>query len=126
MATSLALKCSVPKPLFEDLEQALQKLDLEADNSLSNMRENEGHVVSIDPATDVVNTNVSFRVPQVVKGAKCKRPKNIVEKKTRKKKKNSHEKGTHCCLYCFIFTMLYICNSVPGGNNVLLSYISCL
>jgi hypothetical protein len=44
---------------------------------------------------DVVNKKVSFRVPQVVKDAKSKRAKNIVEKKTRKKKKSCHEKGTH-------------------------------
>jgi hypothetical protein len=49
MAISLALKCSMSKPLLEDLEQTLQKMDLEADNSLRNMRENEGHVVSICP-----------------------------------------------------------------------------
>jgi hypothetical protein len=36
---------------------------------------------------DVVNNNVSFRVPQVVKDVKSKRAKNIVEKKTRKKRK---------------------------------------
>jgi hypothetical protein len=95
MATSLALKCSVSKSLVEDLEKALLKLDLEEDNSLSNMRENEGNVVSIYPGMDVVNKKVSFRVPQVVKGAKSKRAKNIVEKKTRKKKKSCHEKGTH-------------------------------
>jgi hypothetical protein len=33
MATSLALKCSVSKPLLEDLEKALLKLDLQADTS---------------------------------------------------------------------------------------------
>jgi hypothetical protein len=49
MAISLALKCSMSKPLLEDLEQTLQKMDLEADNSLRSMRENEGHVVSICP-----------------------------------------------------------------------------
>jgi hypothetical protein len=37
MAASLALKCSVSKPLLDDLEKSLQKLDLEADDSLSNM-----------------------------------------------------------------------------------------
>jgi hypothetical protein len=37
MATSLALKCSVSKPLLEDLEKALLKLDLQADTSLSEM-----------------------------------------------------------------------------------------
>jgi hypothetical protein len=37
MAASLALKCSVSKPLLDDLEKSLQKLDLEADDSVSNM-----------------------------------------------------------------------------------------
>jgi hypothetical protein len=72
MATSLALKCSVTKPLLEDLEKALLKFDLEADNSLSEMRENEGYAVPIDPAVVMVHNNVTFRVPQVVKGAKSK------------------------------------------------------
>jgi hypothetical protein len=72
MATSLAFKCSVSKPLLEDLEKALLKLDLHADTSLSEMRENDGYVVSIEPAIDIVNNNVTFRVPQVVKGAKSK------------------------------------------------------
>jgi hypothetical protein len=54
MATSLALKCSVSKPLLDDLEKALQKLDLEADNSLINMRENDVPVVSMDPAFLIV------------------------------------------------------------------------
>jgi hypothetical protein len=41
---------------------------------------------------DVVNNNVSFRVPQVVNGAKSKRVENIIEKKTMKKTKCCHEK----------------------------------
>jgi hypothetical protein len=36
---------------------------------------------------DRVNSAISFRVPQVVKGAKSKRAKNVVEKKSRKKTK---------------------------------------
>jgi hypothetical protein len=48
MVMSLALKCSVLKPLLDDLEKALQKLDLKEDNSLSNMRENDVPVVLID------------------------------------------------------------------------------
>jgi hypothetical protein len=60
------------KTLQEDLDKSLLKLDLEADNSLSNMRENEGNIVLFHPDTDVVNNNVSFRVPQVMKGAKSK------------------------------------------------------
>jgi hypothetical protein len=37
MATSLILKCSVSKPLLDNLEKSLHKLDLETDESLSNM-----------------------------------------------------------------------------------------
>jgi signal recognition particle subunit SEC65 len=85
MATSLALKCSVSKPLLDDLEKALQKLELEADDSLSKMPENDPPVDSNDCCLDRVNSAISFRVPQVVKGAKSKRAKNVVEKKSRKK-----------------------------------------
>ncbi|WVZ99054.1 hypothetical protein U9M48_044408, partial [Paspalum notatum var. saurae] len=49
-ATSLALKCSVSKPLLDDLEKTLDKLDLEADDSLNKMQENEVPLVSNDPA----------------------------------------------------------------------------
>jgi hypothetical protein len=98
MATSLALKCSVSKPLLDDFEKALQKLDLEVDISLTNLRENDVPVVSNEPVVDIVNSTISFRVPEVVKDAKSKRAKNCVEKNTRKKKKSSHEKGTLCCL----------------------------
>jgi hypothetical protein len=128
MATSLALKCPVSKPLLEDLEKALLKLDLHPDTSLSEMRENEGYVVSIEPAMDIVNNNITFRVPQVVKGAKSKRAKNIVEKKTKKKKKSCHEKVliaacTEFYSQCHIFNS---CKSMPHGNNVLLYYVSYL
>jgi hypothetical protein len=42
---------------------------------------------------DRVNNAISFRVPHVVKGAKSKRAKNVVEKQSRKK--GSQEKGTY-------------------------------
>ncbi|WVZ82159.1 hypothetical protein U9M48_029452 [Paspalum notatum var. saurae] len=48
-ATSLALKCSMSKPLLDDLEKALDKLNLEADDSLNKMQENEVPLVSNDP-----------------------------------------------------------------------------
>jgi hypothetical protein len=76
---------------------------------------------------DIVNNKISFRVPHVVKGAKSKRAKNVVEKKTRKKNKGSHEKGRHCCLYCFFFALSCFFNSckyIPGGNNLLIFYMS--
>ncbi|KAJ1290390.1 hypothetical protein BS78_02G239500 [Paspalum vaginatum] len=91
--TSLALKCSVSKPLLDDLEKALDKLDLEADDSLNKMRENDVPLVSNNCGNDKINGSISFRVPQVVKGAKNKRAKSVVEKKTGKKKKTSQKKG---------------------------------
>jgi hypothetical protein len=92
-ATSLALKSSVSKPLLDELEKALDKLDLEADDSLSKMRENEGPLVSNECGKDTVSGTISFRVPRVVKDAKVKQAKNIVEKKEGKKK--SQKKGNH-------------------------------
>jgi signal recognition particle subunit SEC65 len=89
MATSLALKCSMSKPLLDDLEKALQKLDLETDESLSNMREIDVPLVLNEPPIDVANSTISFRVPHAVKGAKTKRAKRVVEKVSRKKKKCS-------------------------------------
>jgi hypothetical protein len=77
----------------------LEKLNLEADDSLSNMRENDVPIVSNDTPIDIVNSTISFRVCQVLKGPKSKRAKNIIEKKTRKKKTNSQEKDIDCCMH---------------------------
>ena len=93
-ATSLTLKCSVSKPLLDDLEKALDKLDLEADDSLSKMRENEIPLVSNVCITNIVNGTILFRAPKVVKGTKSKQAKNVVEKKKAKKNKSSKKKGT--------------------------------
>jgi signal recognition particle subunit SEC65 len=95
MATSLALKCSVSKPLLDDLERALEKLELEADHSLDKMEETEFPVIPNDRNIQTVNSKISFRVPQVVKGAKSKRSKNAVEKNTRKKRKCSSNNGSY-------------------------------
>jgi hypothetical protein len=62
----------------------------------------------MDPAMDVVNSTISFRVPQVVNGAKSRRAKNVVEKKKRKKNKSS-------TMSCFFNS----CKYIPGGNNLL-------
>jgi hypothetical protein len=107
-ATSLALKCSVSRPLLDYLEKALEKLEMESDASLSNLRENDVPMASLsssrvndipmvlnDSNVDIIKSAISFRVPRVIKGAKSKRAKNIVEKKAWKKKKFSQEKGTH-------------------------------
>ena len=74
-ATSLALKCSLSKELLDDLENAIDKLDLEADNSISKMQEKNDEVplVSASCATDTFNGKISFRIPKVVKGPKNKR-----------------------------------------------------
>jgi signal recognition particle subunit SEC65 len=95
MATSLALKCSVSKPLLNDLERALEKLELEADHSLNKMEETEVLGISNDGSMDNVNSKISFRVPQVVQGAKSKRAKNAVEKNTGKKRRSSSNKGSY-------------------------------
>ena len=73
-ATSVALKCSLSKELLDDLEKGIDKLDLEADNSLSKMQEqsNEVPLVSTDYASDTLNGTISFRVPPVAKEAKNK------------------------------------------------------
>jgi signal recognition particle subunit SEC65 len=92
MATSLALMCWVSKPLLDDLEKALQKLDLETYEYLSNMRENDVPLVLNEPPIDVANSTISFRVPQEVKGVKTKRAKNVLEKVSRKKRNVLKEK----------------------------------
>ena len=68
-ATSVALKCSLSKELLDDLEKAIDKLDSEADNSLSKMQEQSNKVplVSTDYTTDTLKGTIWFRVPQVVK-----------------------------------------------------------
>ena len=73
-ATSVALKCTRSKQLLDDFKKAIDKLDLEADNTLSKMEEKSSEVplVSAECATNTINDTISFRVPQVVKGAKCK------------------------------------------------------
>ena len=95
-ATSVALKCSTVKELLDDLEKAIDKLDLEADNSLSKMKEksNEVPLVSTDLSTDTLKGTISIRVPPVVKGAKSKRSKISFEKKKGKKKNINKKKGT--------------------------------
>ncbi|XP_012703729.1 protein FAR1-RELATED SEQUENCE 5-like [Setaria italica] len=94
-ATSIALKCSKSKELLDLLEEAMDKLDLDADNYLSKMEEqsNEAPLVSANFATDTFKGTISFRVPEVVKGAKSKRGTIFLEKNTGKKKKTAKKKG---------------------------------
>jgi len=95
-ATSLALKCSLSKELLDDLENAIDKLDLEADNSISKMQEKDDEVPldSADYATDTFSGKISFRIPQVVKGPKNKRGTISFGKNKGKKKKSGKKKGT--------------------------------
>jgi len=96
-ATSLALKCSLSKELLDDLENAIDKLDLEADNSINKMQEKDDEVplVSADCATaDTFSGKISFRIPRVVKGPKNKRGTISFEKNKGKKKKSGKKKGT--------------------------------
>jgi hypothetical protein len=89
--TSIALKCSKSRELLDDLEKAIEKLELEADTSLSKMQEKSNEVPLIPnecDKTSSLNGVISFRVPKVVKGPKNARLKNVVEKKTGKKKKS--------------------------------------
>jgi signal recognition particle subunit SEC65 len=125
MATSLTLKCSVSKPLLDNLEKALQKLNLETDESLSNMRENDVPLVSNEPPIDMANSTISFKVPQVVKDTKTKRAKNVVEKVSRKKEKCSKGKVTHYCMHRFITISCFVnsCKYISDSNIMLLSYM---
>jgi hypothetical protein len=96
-ATSVALKCSVSKELLDDLEKAIDKLDLKADNSLSKVQEKSSEVPLplTDCAIDVLADKLSFKVPCVVKGPKNKRGTISLEKRKGKKKKSATKKGTY-------------------------------
>ena len=97
-ATSIALKCSVSKEILDDLEKAIDKLDLEADNSLS-QRAAKNCGIPLKPSCNVhdpeiLKGKVTIRAPPVVKGSKNKRAKSVLEKKQGKKKKTAKKKGT--------------------------------
>lgn len=105
-ATSVALKCSVSKELLKVYEEAIDKLDLEADNFISKMQEqsNEAPLVSANCATDTLKGTISFRIPEVIKGAKKKRGTISLEKTNgkKKKKKTAKNKGidsTNCSIF---------------------------
>jgi len=107
-ATSLALKCSPSQELLDKLQKAIHNLNMEADTYLSEMHEksNEVPAVPIENARDALNGVISFKIPEVIKGPKNTRFKNVVEKKSAgKKKKGSQKKSTELpnifclCLY---------------------------
>jgi hypothetical protein len=85
-ATSIALKCSLSKELLDDLENAIDKLDLDVDNSILKVQEkdNEVPLVSAYCSSDTL-TCIIFRVPHVVKGPKKKdRPHSSKSERGRK------------------------------------------
>lgn len=86
-ATSTALKCSVSKEHLDNLESAIDKLDLEVDNALSQRPTKSCGVSQSYNAygNDILKGKVSIRVPDVIKGPKNKRE-DVLEKKKGKKK----------------------------------------
>jgi hypothetical protein len=94
-ATSIALKCSVSEELLVELEKAIDMLDLEADESLSQRgpaKPQSVHTNLSESAGDITNANISFKVPQAIKGPMVKRAKSALEKKGTKKKKSGTKK----------------------------------
>jgi hypothetical protein len=63
------------KELLVDLENAINKLALEADNSLSKMQDKDSEIplVLANCATNTLKVKISFRIPRVVKGPMKKR-----------------------------------------------------
>jgi len=98
-ATSIALKSSVSRKLLDDLDNALDKLDLEADNTLSQL---PLKFVSVSQSSDEcvqlpLNDNVSFRVPPINLGKKRKQ-RNVLDKKKGKSANmlKNKKKGNAC------------------------------
>ena len=89
------------KELLDDLENAIDMLDLKADNSISKMQEKDDEVplVSADCATDTLCGKISFRIPRVVEGPKNKRGAISFNKNKGKKKKSGKKKGTDPCQF---------------------------
>jgi hypothetical protein len=92
--TSIALKCSLYKELLVDLENAINKLALEADNSVSKMqdKDSENPLVSANCATDTLKGKISFRIPHVVKGPMKKRGTTPLEKIKGKKRRSGKKR----------------------------------
>jgi hypothetical protein len=90
-ATSNALKCSVSKEILDDLERSVDKLYLEANNSLSQRATTHCEL----PQSCNVHDPEILRAPQMLKGSKNKRAKSVLEKKQWKKKKIAKNKVSH-------------------------------
>jgi len=125
-ATSLALKCSPSQKLLDKLQKALHDFNLEADTYLSETHEKSDEVPPVpnECVQDAVNGRISFKIPQVIKGPKNTRFKNVVEKKSEKKKKGSQKKGTdlpkeyNLCLHVFYNIELCFIVGDDLKNNV--------
>jgi hypothetical protein len=94
-AASIALKCSVSEELLVELEKAIDMLDQEADDSVSQRRPVKPLTVQInsnDLNEDTRNGNISFKVPQAIKGPMVKRTKDTFEKKVTKKPRSATTK----------------------------------
>jgi hypothetical protein len=87
----------VSKELLDDLEKTIDKLDLEADNSLSKVQEKSSEVPLFltGCATYVLADKLSFKVPRVVRGPKNKRGTISLKKRKGKKKKSATKKGAY-------------------------------
>lgn len=76
------------------MEKAIDKLDLEADNSLSKIHTKTYEVSESSNGCvgDILKGKVSIRVPQVIKGPKNKRSKTVLKKNcTFKRRKGRKE-----------------------------------
>jgi hypothetical protein len=113
-ATSIALKCSLSKQLLDDLEKAIEKLNLEADNLIIQVQEKAKKVplVSTDCSADTLTGKITFRVPRMVKGSKTKRSTISLEKRKEKKNKSGKNKGndpTNLVLYPLCAIVFIVC-----------------
>jgi len=59
-ATTIALKCSVSRELLDDFQKAIEKLDQQADTSLSKMQEESNEVPLIPNECDTGSLNDVF------------------------------------------------------------------
>lgn len=104
-ATSVA---QYQKELLDDMEKAIDKLDLEADNSLSKIHTKTYEVSESSNGCvgDILKGKVSIRVPQVIKGPKNKRSKTVLLKKKGKKGNAAKKKGSASHLKIFFYISL--------------------
>jgi hypothetical protein len=69
------LKCSAAKEILDDLERAIDNLDIQTDNSLSQRAAKQCVVPQSSNVHDpeILKGKVSIRAPDVIKGPKNKR-----------------------------------------------------